>query len=114
MSGGPEAPMEPRRKFGLWLAAVRVLAAAAAAVDLAVFRSSVPAACLALGASIPLDRRGLPLHLLGLPAAALGAWSIHGTGVGEATGTQIALFVLPLLTALLGTLRGETPLYRVP
>jgi hypothetical protein len=98
-------------KFGRWLAALRILLALAALADLGSARTSVPAACCALAACIPLERKGIPSHLLGFPAAALGAWSIHGTGVEAASALQLALFVLPAAVALVGTLRREAPLY---
>jgi len=107
----PEAPLDPRVKFGRWLAFLRVLLALAALADLAFFRSSVPAACCALAACLPLERKGFPAHLLGLPASVLGAWSIHGTGMEAASAPQLALFALPAAVALVGTLRGEAPLY---
>ena len=111
MSPRPDPGGGARSKFGRWLAAVRILLVLAALADLTLFRSSIPAACCALAACLPLERRGFPAHLLGLPAAAMGAWSIHRTGVEAASGLQMALFVLPLMVSLLGTLRAEAPLY---
>jgi hypothetical protein len=107
----PDGAVPAAKKFGRWLAALRVLLALAALADLGSTRASVPAACCALVACIPLERKGVPSHLLGLPAAALGAWSIHGTGMESASGLQLALFVLPAMVAFAGTLRREAPLY---
>ena len=107
----PDQAGPSRAKFGLWLAVLRVLLALAALADLVFFRSSLPAAFCSLPACLPMERRGVPSHLLGLPAAALGAWSVHRTGVDSASGLQLALFALPALVAFLGTLRAEAPLY---
>lgn len=111
MARSPEDRPGPRGKFGRWLAVLRVLLTLAAFADLAFFRSSVPAASFGLAACLPLEGKGFPAHLLGFPAAALGAWSIHGTGAEAASALQLSLFVLPAAVALVGTLRREAPLY---
>ena len=107
----PDEAGPARAKFGRWLAAARILLALVALGDLSLTGASVPAAWCGLAACLPLERRGLRTYLLGFPAAALGAWSVHRTGMEAASGLQLALFVLPLLAAILGTLRAEAPLY---
>jgi hypothetical protein len=114
LTGLPEPRIAPEVKFGRWLAVLRALLALAALGDLISGPDSFHAAVCALGACLPLERWRVPSHLLGFPAAFLGGWSIHRTGMEAATGLQLALAVLPLTVALAGTLRAQSPLYRVP